>query len=215
MSSVRVSTTLRVERKRGREREERRGKDKREREIFLRVWLRLVSRFDSSRWSYNLQPSASASRPLSSSDSPPSLALPLGSSLASPFLPPLLRMIARASASALSRRASRLNGVCAPVCPSVGPYVRSFVRLYPSSPGSFRAREYVWVVSRPVYARLARMPFLPRLLPFVCKLSSSPFSPLVAARIATGRSAFSRKDDGKANGGDSRIADGFSPRNRR
>lgn len=30
---------------------------KRDRKIFLRVWLRLVSGFDSSRWSYNLQPS--------------------------------------------------------------------------------------------------------------------------------------------------------------
>lgn len=29
----------------------------RDRKIFLRVWLRLVSGFDSSRWSYNLQPS--------------------------------------------------------------------------------------------------------------------------------------------------------------
>lgn len=32
----------------------------RTREIFLRVWLRLGSGFDSSRWSYNLQPFATA-----------------------------------------------------------------------------------------------------------------------------------------------------------
>lgn len=54
---------------------------------------------------------------------------------------------------------------------SVHPLVRPSVRL---CPGSFHAQEYVWVVSRPVYARLARMPFLPRLLPFVCKLSPPP-----------------------------------------
>lgn len=40
-------------------REEREREEKRE--IFLRVWLRLVSGFDSSRWSYNLQPPASQS----------------------------------------------------------------------------------------------------------------------------------------------------------
>jgi len=130
--------------------------------------------------------------------------LPLSLSLSFPpaslFLPPLLRMIARAQAKCPSRRASRLNGVCALVRPSVRPPVRTSVRTsvcpYVSTrcpPGSFRAREYVWVVSRPVYARLARMPFLLRLLLFAAFANSaSPSVPPPRRRDQRGNcSAFS------------------------
>lgn len=154
-------------------------------------------------------PLASVSRPLSLRlvDSRPSLLLPsrlfsLRVRVALPSASLTYDRARKQTASTLSRRASRLNGVCA----SVRPSIRSFVRLYPSSPGSFRAREYVWVVSRPVYARLARMPFLPRLLLFVCKLL--PLFPISFFFSACLRdrppsvpcSAFSAKDIGKGNG---------------
>lgn len=73
--------------------------------------------------------------------------------------------------------------------------VRSSVRLYSRHLLQLHSREYVWVVSRPVYAQFARIPFLPRLLLFVYELYLLSFFSACPA-ISEKCSAFSGEDEG-------------------